>query len=298
MTKIFSVVFLFAAVTLFSSCDDSSDVVDVTAPTIEVDEPVEEEEFMANTYMHFEATFTDDIELATYNIEIHDNFNGHAHGRIASTADDPSLSKWMYNQSFEIPAGQTTYNALLEDEILVPQNAMAGPYHFIVSAIDKAGNATSFQDDSTVEIEVMITNDSQPVVTITNLENDELHIEVGTLFMVEGTVSDPTTGEYEGMHGIQIVLGEDHEGEDGHSHGRIAEEDLIEVLLEEADLEQYMVDGSVDLKMVFTDIDFTLSAEQLAELQAEEIDHLLLEISVEDEQGNYTISHTPVHLEE
>lgn len=72
--------------------------------------------------------------------------------------------------------------------VAIPSETMAGPYHFIVQAIDTEGNSTSFQDGSAIELEIYITNDSQPVVYITNLEGDELEIEAGKIFMVEREV--------------------------------------------------------------------------------------------------------------
>lgn len=287
---------IISTLLIFSSCDEGEDIIDTTAPTIEVEEPVNGEYFIAGDYVHFEAKFTDDFELATYNMEIHDNFGGHAHGRIANAKSDPSLIKWVYKQSFLIPEGVTLFQAILEDEIDIPSNAMAGPYHFIVQAIDQAGNATSFQDDSAVELEVFITNDSQPIINITNLIEGELEIEVDELFVVEGTVTDPTTGEYAGMHSMEVVLGEgNHEGHD-HSHGRIAEDDLVDADYEEEELKQFMVDGAIILEKVFEDINFTLSQGQLNDLIEEEVDYLLLTIKVFDEQGNIAVSNTDVHL--
>jgi hypothetical protein len=282
---------------VFISCDEGEDIIDTTAPTIEVEEPVNGEYFIAGDYAHFEAKFTDDFELATYNIEIHDNFGGHSHGRIANAKSDPSLIKWTYKQSFLIPEGLTLFQAILEDEIDISSNAMAGPYHFIVQAIDQAGNASSFQDDSAVELEVYMANDSQPVVTITNLINGELEIEVAVPVMVEGTVTDPTTGEYAGMHSLSVVLGEGlHEDHDHNHGGRIAEEDLIDVYFEGEDLKKFMVDGAIILEKVFEDINFTLSQDQLNDLIEEELDYLLLTIKVFDEQGNIAVSNTDVHL--
>jgi len=279
------------------ACDSDNDIVDTTAPTIEVKDPAMGEYFDANDYAHFEATFVDDLELATYNIEIHDNFGGHSHGRIAATNDDPSLIKWSYKESFLIPEGLTLFQAELEDEIEIPANVMAGPYHFIVQAIDKAGNATSFQDDSAVELEIYINNDSQSQINITNLEDDELEIEAGLLFMVEGEVSDPTTGEYAGMHSINIYLGEgSHEDHDHNHGGRIAEVDLIDSYFEEAELQQFMVDENIILDKIFEHINFTLSQDELNELVDEEVDYLLLTITVADEQGNITVSNIDVHV--
>ncbi len=176
---------------------------------------------------------------------------------------------------------------------------MAGPYHFVVQAVDQAGNATNYQDGSTVEFEVLIMNDSQPVVNITNLVEGELEIESGARFIVEGDISDPTTGTYAGMHSMEVLLGEDHEEAHDHVHGRIEQDEhsnLIDVDYEGSDLEVFMIDGIIQLDLVFESIDFTLSQQQLDELTSEGIDHLLLNLKVRDEQGNMTISRTIVHI--
>ena len=115
--------------------------------------------------------------------------------------------------------------------------------------------------------------------------------------MVKGDITDPTTGDYAGMHSVEVILGEDSHGEHDHDHGgRIAEEDLIDELFEEEALAQFMVDDAIILDKIFETINFTLSQEQLDELLAEEIDHLLLTISVHDEQGNIAVSRTAVHI--
>lgn len=281
----------------FVGCDDDSDAIDTTPPTIELIDPVNGEFLNAGGYAHLDAHLIDDIELASYKLEIHENFDSHTHGRIAASNNDPSLIQWSFNQSYEVPSGLKEYLAELDEEIEIPSNAMAGPYHYILQAIDASGNSTSFQDGSTVEIEIYITNDSQPVINITNTVNDELEIEIGTPFMVTGDVTDPTAGEYEGMHSIAVILGEGNHEDHDHTHGgRIAEEDLIEVSFEEQDLDQFIVNGDIILDKVFESINFTLTQEQLDDLIAEEVDYLVLTISVHDEQGNIAVSNTDVHV--
>lgn len=288
---------IFLALILLATfaCDDY-DLIDTTAPSIEVKIPENLQDIKAGGYARFEAGFIDDFELATYNIEIHENFGGHTHGRKAAIAEDPSLSKWAYKQSFLIPDGLTLFQAVLEEEIEIPSNTLAGPYHFIVQAIDKAGNATSFQDDSAVELEVYITNDSQAVITITNLVEGELELEMGVLLMVQGNVTDPTTGEYAGMHSLSVILGEGNIEHDHDHGGRVADEDLIDVFFEDQELQQFMENDTIILDKVFEYINFTLSQAQLDELISEEIDHLLLTITVFDEQGNIAVSNTDVHV--
>jgi hypothetical protein len=278
-----------------TACND--DPVDQSAPTIELSEPGMNETFAAGDHVHFEAVFEDDVELGTYNIEIHDNFDGHSHGRVAARQTDPSLQKWYFDESFEFPSGETIQEVHLEDEIHVAENAFAGPYHFIVQSIDKAGNATAFDDDSAVEIQILISNNSQPDITISNLEEGELHLDAGILFQAEGNVMDPTTGTYAGMHAIYITLGEGELHHDHNHGGRLADEDLIDVSYEDEQLEAFMTDGVIDLGKVFEDIGFVPSQSQIDDLKAEDIDHLDLFILVHDEQGNIGVSITPVHFD-
>lgn len=300
MKTIISTVFtlsVYSILFVLSGCNDDSETIDVTAPAIELSDPVNGDFFAAGTPVHFEASFTDDLELGSYNINIHNNFDGHAHGRVAASNDDPSLIKWSFSQSFEFQSGMKNSDVHLHDEIEIPANTMAGPYHFIVSAVDRSGNATSYQDNSTIEVEIIITNNSMPLVEITNLVNDELEIEAGTLFMVTGTVTDPTVGTYAGMHSIEIILGEAHYEDHDHDHGgRVAAEDFIDFDLDEAEMDAYMEGDAIILDKIFEAINFTLSQTQLNELIAEEIDHLVLTIKVKDEQGNLAVSLTDVHV--
>jgi len=285
---------------IFSSCIFSGgDLVDITAPEINVLKPQAWDSLVTGEFVAFDATFMDDLELGSYSIDIHDNLDGHGHGRISQPNDDPSLERWTFKSNYSIPEGYIMFVAQHDDDIEVPGDVMAGPYHFVVQAVDQAGNATNYQDGSTIEFEVLITNDSQPIVNITNLVEGELEIEAGVLFAVEGDISDPTTGTYAGMHSMEILLGEDHEEAHEHVHGRIGQDEpyiLIDVDYEGTDLELFMIAGIIQLDQVFESINFTLSQQQLKELTSEDIDHLLLNIKVRDEQGNLTIGRTVVHI--
>ncbi len=292
------ILYLFVFSVIFASCSsDDDNPLDVTIPEIDMQEPHNGDAFVAGESITFEATFMDDVELGSYSIDVHDNLDGHGHGRIAQPKNDPALERWIFKQNFPIPEGSTVY--LAQEDIPISENATAGPYHFIVQAVDKAGNATNYQDGSNVEHEILITNDSQPIVNITNLVNGELLIEADVRFEVEGDVSDPTVGEYSGMHSMEILLGEDHEDEHQHIHGRVGQDDhefLIDADYIGSELEVFMVDGIIQLDQVFESIAFTLSREQFNELNGEGVDHLMLSINVFDEQGNLTLSKTVVHI--
>ena len=99
------------------------------------------------------------------------------------------------------------------------------------------------------------------------------------------------------MHSINVYLGEGSHEDHDHSHGgRIAAEDLIDSYFEEAELQQFIVDGNIILDKVFQSIDFILSENELNDLIQEEVDYLLLTITVVDEQGNISVSNTDVHV--
>ena len=84
---------LLIAVIVFASCEKDDDIVDITAPTITLEGPVNGETFPAGAAILFDALFEDDIELATFNLTIHENFDGHGHGRIMVTP-------FAFDQSF------------------------------------------------------------------------------------------------------------------------------------------------------------------------------------------------------
>jgi len=290
---------VFIAVITAGCIFSTGDTIDITPPEIELIKPIKWQHLPAGDFVEFEATFMDDLELGSYSIDIHDNLEGHGHGRLAQSSNDPDLIRWSFKSNYSIPEGYIMYVAQHNDDIEVSANALAGPYHFIVQAVDREGNATNFQDGSNIEVEVLITNDSQPVVDITNLVEDELQIEAGVVFMVEGSISDPTVGQYAGIHSLEVVLGEDLEGEHDHVHGRTGEEDheyLIDMDYEGGTLYAFMIDEVIQLDLVFTSINFTLSQETFDELTTEDVDHLILTLKVRDEQGNLTISRTIVHI--
>ena len=275
------------SILFFAACSEDNDP-DLEAPVIAVEIPENEQRFEAGNNIPFNALYTDNEALSSTNIEIHNAFDDHGHGR---KADDPSLSKFAYKETFEMPPDKS-YLMDLTNEITIPENAMAGPYHFIVQALDAAGNATSFQDGSNIELTIFLTNNSMAQITIENLENGELEIEIDEPLIVMGTITDPEHPTLHGFEEILITLGEDHEDE--HDHGRIMEDHLFEIEIHDDEISEYEnPDGSLDIESM---IGYTLNASTAAELIAEELDHLTLEISVLDKQGNIAIEIIPVHL--
>ena len=93
--------------------------------------------------------FTDDTELGSYNIEVHDNSDHHSHSTESNDHEggecehheehehEANEQHWVYNQSFEIPAGLRSYEARVK--IPIPEDVAEGDYHFMIRLTDKAG---------------------------------------------------------------------------------------------------------------------------------------------------------------
>lgn len=143
MRRIFG--FLLTIGMLTTACNKSDDTKDMTYPVISNEGikavPSDCQEFLRGGTIHFCYVFSDDTELGSYNIEIHNNFDHHTHGTSSVECDiddkkDP-ISPWIYNQDFSIPTGTSSYTAQIE--IPVPSDVDAGDYHFMIRLTDKAG---------------------------------------------------------------------------------------------------------------------------------------------------------------
>ncbi len=132
---------IFSILFLASCSEDDDSMPDNEAPEIEMLEPGEHEEITPGGEIHFDALFTDNEELASYKIEVHNSFDDHTHAEVkqASGEDNP----WSYEEVFQIEPGQTSYEA--HSHIGVPAEINGEPiseghYHFGVFVTDAAGN--------------------------------------------------------------------------------------------------------------------------------------------------------------
>jgi hypothetical protein len=89
----------------------------------------------------FRALFTDNVELGSYSIDIHHNFDHHSHSTdlsdCAMEPDKAAVNPLLYINQFEIPAGLREYNA--SQIIEVPEDVDAGDYHLMVRLTDRTG---------------------------------------------------------------------------------------------------------------------------------------------------------------
>jgi len=261
------------------ACEDDDEAVDVTAPTITVSEPVMGESFDEGGTIHFEAEFEDDIGLSTYNINIHNNFDGHSHARLAATA-------FAFNQSYDLSG---TLDDVHQD-VAIDADVIAGPYHFIVEAIDASGNSTTFAEGTSVTMEIWIHNDEMAHIHFedeTGSEVDEYEGVVGQALRFYGEVEDQSGN----LDHVMIMVGHLEEGgeHEGHDHGRIEDESIFE--------EEFEVEGqsSVAIQELLADANIVVTQDHLDEL--EEGEHLYLIVRAEDEEGNISREYTEIHFD-
>ena len=156
--KIFTV--CAAALVLCGAMSCNKDEEDTEKPTFDNTDatPVEGGKYLPGGKIIVHQTFSDNEELGSFNIEIHNNFDHHSH----STETSKSISKheghdhehgdvenaWVFNQDYEIPAGKKLYTADLK--IQIPETIAEGDYHFMIRVTDKAG----WQEIKAVSLEI------------------------------------------------------------------------------------------------------------------------------------------------
>jgi hypothetical protein len=90
--------------------------------------------------------FTDNAELGSYSIDIHNNFDHHSHStEVTECSLDPikdPVNPFLFIEDYNIPAGQSDYQTNMS--ISIPSsngNGVydEGDYHFFISLTDKEG---------------------------------------------------------------------------------------------------------------------------------------------------------------
>ncbi|MCR5519167.1 MAG: DUF4625 domain-containing protein [Bacteroidales bacterium] len=127
------------------ACSSSSGEKDLVPPEIlpveEYISPTNCQEYPLGTFLPVACLFTDDVELGSFNLEVHNNFDHHTHGTEAGECrQDPKkdpVNPWIYNKDYKIPAGQSSYEVDLK--IPIPEDVDLGEYHFMIRLTDASG---------------------------------------------------------------------------------------------------------------------------------------------------------------
>ncbi len=103
--------------------------------------PLNCQEFPRGGVLPFSYAFSDDVELGSFNLEIHNNFDHHTHsteaGDCIQDPDKDPVTPWILNKDYQIPSGKTYYEA--EINLPIPENADLGEYHFMIRVTDASG---------------------------------------------------------------------------------------------------------------------------------------------------------------
>lgn len=124
---------LISSVLAISCSDDDGDT---SRPEINLLAPEEGGALHIGEDVHFSAEFSDNEMLASYKVEIHNNFDSHDHS--ASLRSQDGTTPFSFQKSWVI-SGQKNAS-VHHHEIIIPEDATPGNYHLLVYCTDAAGN--------------------------------------------------------------------------------------------------------------------------------------------------------------
>jgi hypothetical protein len=119
---------------IFSSCDET-DKGDTTKPVIDLIEPEEGVALRIGSEngVHLEMDLSDNEMLASYKVEIHNNFDNHGHTRAGNEA-----VPFAFEKTWDVSGKKNVH--IHHHEIKIPANAAEGNYHLMIYCTDAAGN--------------------------------------------------------------------------------------------------------------------------------------------------------------
>lgn len=145
MKQLRKFILLSVIVLAAGACNKDEPAIDTEYPTIGTD-PISAFPGQCSTLkrgepFNFKATFTDNIALGSYSLDIHHNFDHHTHSTEVSDCNmDPvkkPVNPFLLIKSFDIDPGQQRLEA--SQTIQVPADIDPGDYHFMIRLTDKEG---------------------------------------------------------------------------------------------------------------------------------------------------------------
>ncbi|PKQ61929.1 hypothetical protein BZG01_18325 [Labilibaculum manganireducens] len=146
LTTIFIPLFLLM---IFNSCEKDEEI-DKEKPTINLTIqdafPLSCDTIYFGESFELKALFSDNVELGSFSIDIHNNFDHHSHSTEVTECNlDPiksPVTPFLFINDYDIPTGLKQYETNLEINIpLSNENGIFddGDYHFFISLTDKEG---------------------------------------------------------------------------------------------------------------------------------------------------------------
>lgn len=142
----------------FTSCssDDSEDK-DEQKPTITINYqegfPQACEQLTKGETYTFKALVTDNKALASYSLDIHNNFDHHTHDDQGEQCDlDPikqAVNPFIFMENFTVEGNLTSYEISIS--VTIPNNIDLGDYHCAYSVTD----VTGWQSRTSIDIKIV-----------------------------------------------------------------------------------------------------------------------------------------------
>jgi hypothetical protein len=141
ITKTISLVFI--ALVLFTTCKKSE--IDDQKPEIDMSIagafPANCDTLYLGETFTFKAMFTDNAQLGSYSIDIHNNFDHHSHSTEVSECNlspiKQPVNPFLFIHEYDIPEGNIKHEANIS--ITIPEGYDEGDYHFFISLTDHSG---------------------------------------------------------------------------------------------------------------------------------------------------------------
>lgn len=127
---------------------DDAQKIDTDYPTIDmsaaVSFPKQCSTVKRGEKLAFRAQLNDNAALGSVTIDIHHNFDHHAHSTEVESCNfdpvKPPVQPFLLIETFKIPENLKTYD--VQQEINVPADIDPGDYHFLIRVTDEAGWST------------------------------------------------------------------------------------------------------------------------------------------------------------
>lgn len=187
---------LIFTVFIVSSCEKEK--VDTEKPVITISGPEENEVLYIGSEIHFEVDFSDDVQLKSYKVDIHSNFDGHSH-KCSSKEDSIAFSfqkSWNFDEGLK-QSHIHHHEIVIPDEIDAKKVAQ-GDYHFMIYCTDVAGNESWIA----IDVKILKSTDSE-TPTFSNIvapATNQIFIS-GQTITISGTVTDN-----EALDGVFIAI--------------------------------------------------------------------------------------------
>lgn len=148
--KILKIIIIPAFLLLFFSSCEKEDEIDKIKPVIDLSIqdafPLNCDTIYFGESFELKALFTDNVELGSYSIDIHNNFDHHSHSTEVTACSlgeikDP-VNPFVFIQDYSIPEGVKEYET--SEMISIPSDNVSGvfdegDYHFFISLTDNEG---------------------------------------------------------------------------------------------------------------------------------------------------------------